>query len=81
MSSAMEADIRREIEHIAARPEPELQREIENIAAVCAGAVLGAAERGRSAAQQPARRRAYIIIVRRGRKSQQNAAREAVLPI
>ncbi len=38
MSSAMEADIRREIEHIAARPEPELQSEIENIAAGCAGA-------------------------------------------
>ena len=31
MSSAMEADLRRELEHFAERSESELQREIEDI--------------------------------------------------
>jgi hypothetical protein len=32
MSSGMEADLRRELDNIADRPETELQREIEDIA-------------------------------------------------
>ena len=37
MTSAIESDLRRELEHIAQRPETELQRELENIASRGAG--------------------------------------------